>query len=223
MIKLFLMFVAMLLVACGDGTGRTNQTVNSCIEGVEIPKGALVQRGGIKVNGNNVKEFLTVFESAFNSDEEELTVQKSEQEGWEVFIRYGLYGYIKERQKTLEETNLNVKELFDYSENGRLYIGGGEIEIYNDDTDESCNVARFQFTGEFSGEVVYENLKLSFESKENGYVIKRTSGKVTVNGIDITDLTFPERTVICYYGNGENNECLPMGVLRWKLTTECFK
>jgi len=211
--KLFLAAMLLMLLGCTNGNGGGNgkepdgNIVNGCVEGVEIPRGSLAQRGGVRVNHGNVKEFLELFEDAFRN-EGGSSVQMPDQDGWEIWVRHGLYGRSEERSKELaEDVILYVKELSDFSENGRLFVGGGQVDVENAGNNQ-CVVARFQFNGEFSGEIVYDNISLSFEYNDSGFVMRRTGGKATVNDIDITDLVFPEITVICYFGEDENGKCL---------------
>jgi|GEM_PF-4847427 len=211
--SLVLMAIMLMLLSCTNnnqnGKGNDDPIVNSCIEGVEIPLGTLSQRGGVRVNGDNVREFLAAFEDALYSGEEGTPIQMPEQDGWEIWVRHGLLGRYEDRSKELAEGVIYTREFFDFSQNEIFFIGGGAIEFDYNDYHNTCIVARYRFNGEFSGEMVLDNIRLSLEYNNDGYVIMRTNGKATVNGIDITDLVFPIRRVICYFGTDENGECIP--------------
>jgi len=190
--KLFLAAILLMLLACTNGNGNKGDDIPkfACFGEIEIPKGSLSSRsGGVRVNANNADKFVALFWSAFDSDSEELNVVHGRKEEKEIDLPNG--------------DELEIIEFFDYSENGRLFLGGGLVDA--EIGSNICVTAVIRFNGEFVGTLVIDNLTLIFENFEDGFVVRRTGGTIKVDGIDITDL-FWEECRVTYY-TGETYDC----------------
>jgi len=193
--KLFLAAMSLMLLGCTNGNGGGNGNKGddipkfACFGEIEIPKGSLNSRsGGVRVNLNNAENFVALLGNAMYADNPS-----------------SVFGRKENNLIITPMGEWDIEEFFDYSENGRLFLGGGTVELEKDNSDDMCFSAVIRFNGEFVGTLVMDNLTINFEYFEDRFIVRRIGGIVKVDGIDITDIFFEECRVTYY--TGETYDC----------------
>jgi len=186
------------------------------------PRGSLGNRGGAAVNQANYLTVLELFfEERWNNDNDRWDSDKDSDRsarsnlgGQESFVYEWLghgnfSGYQRGSDNYTSRWNHNqgmdtrtaTGEFFDYSNSGRLFLGGGIGESglgsngRNSDnwfwSFEQITNGTIRFNGDFAGELVYDNFRYRRESGDSANnwrtTLTHVSGSVRLGGIDVTD------------------------------------
>ena len=183
-----------------------NAPINLTMPAVlSAPNGSLGNRGGVNVTESNRDNFFAFLNTEMYARYR--SARNSEWSGNFEFLEHGSEsGYMRVKHNETGRGNNSGEisagngtvEYFDYSNTGRLYLGGGLgfatiTRYFNEgslqETEESKQSGTIRFNGDFSGSLVFNNFHIKLEyGQSTNYrdVYTHVGGTITLNGNDVT-------------------------------------
>jgi len=195
--------------------GDDKITLNTNVAVPAAPNGNLSERaGGEVVNASNVDEFFEAFREEFSQTTRASRALIEGTENWEYLEHGEVSGYRSYKWYSKSQFNNSgeysvgtaTTKYDDYSNKGRLYLGGGYGELvvgfskytnnpYSQTSKDTTTInGKVKFNGEFKGELDFQSFKYegNYEAPVHGYEYKIISGKVMIGSYDATQKYFDE-------------------------------